>query len=369
MRRLVAPLDIDRSNRRGEKVPIRPSERCTKWSDIKSNKIRSGRTEFGPTSRDWSWASHSPVQFKSTPIRRCLDLLSLYQNMQGCRLIVMSMSGHHRGESIWSSHSTRNIATPIPVNPNVVHVMSSSEAAAAIPVVLLTRLTLQGGLSLHSTAETAIWMLTIKFIGFVEPFSRIFWGRLSLCDRKPNGQAFSVHQKLLQLKIDVHFSEIKVFVSFPTPSRPYPQLLSIKWNNYLFFIQLRWLIFGISSLNIQLLKREVIPATRLRLAIPTRTLHPLLLNFSRSVMKIKRVLPGNYSQHHVVYLANRNCFVFFHIQGLHISANTLSGFRESIHVAWTTDFSFACIWCSDSLYISNVPYCTDVRDIHHFLCS
>jgi hypothetical protein len=31
------------------------------------------------------------------------------------------------------------------------------------------------------------------------------------------------------------FSETKVSVSFPTPSCPHPQLLSIKRNNYPFF--------------------------------------------------------------------------------------------------------------------------------------
>jgi hypothetical protein len=40
-------------------------------------------------------------------------------------------------------------------------------------------------------------------------------------------EAFSVHQNLQQLKIDVRFSEGKVSVSFPTPFRPYFQVLSI----------------------------------------------------------------------------------------------------------------------------------------------
>jgi hypothetical protein len=34
--------------------------------------------------------------------------------------------------------------------------------------------------------------------------------------------AFSLHQNLQQLRNDVRFSQAKISVSFPTPSRPYP---------------------------------------------------------------------------------------------------------------------------------------------------
>jgi hypothetical protein len=132
---------------------------------------------------------------------------------------------------------------------------------------------------------------------------------------------------------------------------------------FVFFIQLRLLIFEISSLNIQLLKREVIPATRLRRARPTRTSHTWSPNFSSSAMKIKILLPKNYVQQHVVYIRNGNSFVFFHPQGLRIFASTLSDFRRPIHLTWIIDSSFACIWCY-SLCTSDVPYCTDVIDIH-----
>jgi hypothetical protein len=95
------------------------------------------------------------------------------------------------------------------------------------------------------------------------------------------------------------------------------------------FIQPRLLIFAVSPLNIQFLKREVILATRLRHAKPTETFHTWLSNSSRSVMKITIMLHENYSKHLVVYILNINVFVFFHIQGLHISARTLSDFRRS----------------------------------------
>jgi hypothetical protein len=54
-------------------------------------------------------------------------------------------------------------------------------------------------------------------------------------------------------------------------------------------------ILEISSLNAQLLKREVIPAAILRRFRPTGTSHTWSPNFSRSVMKITVMLPGNYS--------------------------------------------------------------------------
>jgi hypothetical protein len=130
------------------------------------------------------------------------------------------------------------------------------------------------------------------------------------------------------------------------------------------FIQLRLRIFENSSSNIELLKREVIPVTRLRRAWPIGTFHSWSPNFSRSVMKIKIILPENYSQYHVVYIWNRNVFGFFHIQGLHIFANALSDCCRSIRLAWIIDFWFPCIWCSDLLYISDVPYYIVVIDIH-----
>jgi hypothetical protein len=41
----------------------------------------------------------------------------------------------------------------------------------------------------------------------------------------------------------------------------------------------------------------------------------------------------NYSQYRLVYIPNRNCFIFFHIQGLHIFASGLSDFRGSARLA------------------------------------
>jgi hypothetical protein len=73
------------------------------------------------------------------------------------------------------------------------------------------------------------------------------------------------------------------------------------------FIQLWLLIFDPSSLSIQLLKKEVMPATKLRCDRPTGTSHTWSPNFSRSVMKIKIMPPENYSQHYVIYIRNKMC--------------------------------------------------------------
>jgi hypothetical protein len=132
------------------------------------------------------------------------------------------------------------------------------------------------------------------------------------------------------------------------------------------FIQLRSIIFEISSSNIQWLKREVIPATWPRPSRPTWTSHNWSPNFSLSVMKIKIMLLGNYSKHRLVDIRNRNCFVFFHIQELHIFPSTLSDFRPSIRLIWIIDSSFPCIWRSHSLCIFDVSYCTVVIDIYNF---
>jgi hypothetical protein len=51
------------------------------------------------------------------------------------------------------------------------------------------------------------------------------------------------------------------------------------------------------------------------------------VDISISSKKIKIMFPGNYLQHHAVYIRNRNRFVFFHIQGLDLFASTLSDFR------------------------------------------
>jgi hypothetical protein len=62
-------------------------------------------------------------------------------------------------------------------------------------------------------------------------------------DSDPGARASLACRSLLQFtkvcsssKLTCVFSETKVFVSFPTPSRPRTQLLSIKSNNYLFFL-------------------------------------------------------------------------------------------------------------------------------------
>jgi hypothetical protein len=92
----------------------------------------------------------------------------------------------------------------------------------------------------------------------------------------------------------------------------------------------------------------------------------LVTKFSRSVIIIKSVLPGNYSQYHVVCIRKRNVCVFFHIQGLFIFASILFDFRQSIRPVWIIDFSFPCIWCPDSVYLSDMPCCTIGIDIYIF---
>jgi hypothetical protein len=71
---------------------------------------------------------------------------------------------------------------------------------------------------------------------------------------------------------------------------------------------------------------------------PTGTFHTLPPNLSRSVMKIKMILPANYSQYHGVYIPNINVFVFFHIHELYIFARTMPDFRRSVRTAWIAIF-------------------------------
>jgi hypothetical protein len=182
--------------------------------------------------------------------------------------------------------------------------------------------------------------------------------------------ACSVHQNLQELKIDVRFFSDQSFGIVSDAFSPIsPTTMNkTKWLSIL-FIQLSLIIFEISSLNIQLFKREVIPAIRHLRARLTGTSHTWSPNFSRSVMKIKIMFPGNYSQYHIIYIWTRNRFVFFDIQVLHFFASLLSDFRRSIRLAWIIDSSFPCIWYSDLRYIFDVPYCTVVIDIHDFLRS
>jgi hypothetical protein len=67
------------------------------------------------------------------------------------------------------------------------------------------------------------------------------------------------------------------------------------------------------------------------------------INIAASSKKIKIMLHGNYSKYLVAYIPNINVFVFFHIQGLHISACTLSDFRPSSRAGRMASFSLPCI--------------------------
>jgi hypothetical protein len=79
------------------------------------------------------------------------------------------------------------------------------------------------------------------------------------------------------------------------------------------------------------------------------------VDISISSKKIKIMPYGNYSRHLVVYIPKTNIFVFFHIQGLHISASTLSAFRSSSRAGRMASFSLPCIWCSRWLNTSGIP--------------
>jgi hypothetical protein len=92
--------------------------------------------------------------------------------------------------------------------------------------------------------------------------------------------------------------------------------------------------------NIQLLKREVIEATRRRRPRPIRTRSLFSASFARPVTKTEIMLLGNYLQDDVVYIENKY-FPFFHIQGPHVFASTLSGFHWYIRTACAVDFSFS----------------------------
>jgi hypothetical protein len=72
------------------------------------------------------------------------------------------------------------------------------------------------------------------------------------------------------------------------------------------------------------------------------------VDVSISSKKIKIILHGNYSKHLVVYIPNINVFVFFYIQGLHISASTLSDFvRHLAPVRWPVSRSLVSDVCTD----------------------
>jgi hypothetical protein len=92
-------------------------------------------------------------------------------------------------------------------------------------------------------------------------------------------------------------------------------------------MQLRLPIFEPSPLNIQLLKGEVIPATRLRHASRTGTFRTWSPNPSRSVMKNQNYVPWELFATPCCVYSKINVFIFFHIHGLRIFVSTLSDFH------------------------------------------
>jgi hypothetical protein len=71
-----------------------------------------------------------------------------------------------------------------------------------------------------------------------------------------------------------------------------------------------------------------------------RDISHLVMKFLPFCDENQIILPENYLQSPVVHVRNRNVFVFFHIQGLPIFANTLSDFRRSARATSTANFSF-----------------------------
>jgi hypothetical protein len=145
-------------------------------------------------------------------------------------------------------------------------------------------------------------------------------------------------------------------------SHPSPQVNEIKYLSII-FIQLRLTIFGISPLNIQLLKGEMIPVTRRRRQGDSDISHLIALFLASSdenrsypsmklfathlVTKFLSFCNEKHSYPPWELCATLYCsylrisvFDFFHIQGLHIFASTLSYFRWSARAAETADFSF-----------------------------
>jgi hypothetical protein len=97
-------------------------------------------------------------------------------------------------------------------------------------------------------------------------------------------------------------SQAKVSVPFLMPFCTYPTVINENKQISIVLIQLRWPIFGISPVKIQLRKGEVIPATRLRHTRVIGTFYSCSPNSAHPLMKIIVIISGKHWQHLAVYI-------------------------------------------------------------------
>jgi hypothetical protein len=135
-----------------------------------------------------------------------------------------------------------------------------------------------------------------------------------------SSSAASVHQNLHQLKInDLAFWGQILCLIFDAFSPIFPTDINEIKHFSILFIQLRFLIYGISPLDVQLVKREVILASISRRAGRTGIFHTWSPNRSRPVMKIRALFLGNYLRHHV------DCFKIWILSLSFISKDDIQG--------------------------------------------
>jgi hypothetical protein len=117
------------------------------------------------------------------------------------------------------------------------------------------------------------------------------------CFSSPNLQPRKIHNCFFWARIDV---SIRCLLTYIPDSIDEIKHLSI------ILIQTRSIIFGISPLNIQLLKGKAILATKGRWIRLIGTLHICLVSSSVSVMKIKIMSPQNHLQIFCEIFMNRS---------------------------------------------------------------
>jgi hypothetical protein len=136
-----------------------------------------------------------------------------------------------------------------------------------------------------------------------------------------------------------------------------------KWLSVL-FIQLWLLIFDASSLSIQLLKRRL--CLRQNFDAPGRPGH---LTLDRQISPVlwwkSKLCSLRIIRNTTLFIFEIKCVRFPPYPRTTCLCKHPVRFL-SIGLTWIIDFSFPCVWRSDSLCIFNLPYCTDITDIHRF---
>jgi hypothetical protein len=115
-------------------------------------------------------------------------------------------------------------------------------------------------------------------------------------------EAVSVHENLQLLRIDDRFLSQNLCIVFDAFSPISPTRIGEIKILSMILIQLRLPMFALSSLHIQLLKKEVIPPTRLRRARMIGRFGTCSPNFSGRLMRITGILPGDCLRHHAVHI-------------------------------------------------------------------